>query len=82
MTIRFRRREGGGVRVPYGIKIGLVVIDSELVDVLAEKAIDTVLSGLPEEAQTHDAAKYILEKAGERIGFRQISLKIPEKEVV
>lgn len=66
--------------MPYGIKIGLVVIDSELVDVLAEKAIDTVLSGLPEEAQTHDAAKHILEKAGERIGFRQINLKASYNE--
>lgn len=58
--------------MPYGIRIGLVVIDSELADTLAEKAINTVLSGLPEEAQTHDITKYILDKASERVGFRQV----------
>mgnify|MGYP006883337970 CR=1 FL=1 len=60
------------MKVPCGIKIGLFVIDSELVDTLAEKAIDAVLSGLPEEAQTHDITKYILDKASERVGFRQV----------
>lgn len=66
--------------MPCGIKIGLVVIDSELVDTLAEKAIDTVLSGLPEEAQTHDVTKYILEKAVERVGVRQINLNVSHNE--
>lgn len=69
--------------MPYGIRVGLVVLDSELVDTLAEAAIDTVLSGLSEEARTHDVAQCILKKAGERIGFRQISLKtaVDRKEV-
>lgn len=64
--------QGGGVRVLYRIRIGHVVIDSEFVDMLAEKAIDTILSELPEEAQTHDITKYILDEASKRVGFRQI----------
>ena len=69
------------MRVSYGIRIGLVVIDSEFVDTLAEKVIDTVLSGLPEEAQTHDVAKYILEKAGKRVGYRTIRQKQSRKRI-
>jgi len=61
--------------VPYGIKIGSVVIDSDFVDRIAEKAVDKVLSELPEEARTHDVAKHILKKASEQLGSRRIDHK-------
>lgn len=61
--------------VPYGIKIGDAVIDREFANKIAEKAIDTILSELPEEAQTFDVAKYIIENAKVQLGFRRINHK-------
>lgn len=61
--------------MPYGIKIGDVTIDGEFANKIAEKAIDTILSELPEEAQTYDVAKYIIENAEAQLGFRRINHK-------
>lgn len=61
--------------MPYGITIGSVTIDSDFVDRIAEKAVDKVLSELPEEARTYDVAKYILKKASERLGSRTVDHK-------
>jgi len=61
--------------VPYGIKIGDVTIDGEFANKIAEKAIDTILSELSEEAQTYDVAKYIIKNAEIKLGSRRINHK-------
>jgi len=57
----------------YRVEIGLAAIDSEYAERLADKVIDSTLSGLPERAQIPAVIRYILEQASERVLFRPIA---------
>ncbi len=58
--------------MPYRVELGLAAIDSEYAERLADKVIDSTLSGLPAKDRTPAAIRYILERARERVLFRPI----------
>ncbi len=52
-----------------------VIIEERIIDAAAEKAVQAMMSELPEEAQTYDVLMYVAKRTKEKIKGSKILIK-------